>query len=117
MFRGAAALFGGVEYQTPWQPLPSSWNMMVMITAMNLRASFPQDSPFNVGAVYKTQIRSKCTSSYERGNTFMWGFTLRTNFNQWRPIHYADPAPEPVIADNDKTKPGRMVCGCRKTGK
>ena len=34
--------------------------------------------------------------------------------SQWRPIHYADPAPEPVIADNDKTNPAEWSAVAEK---
>ncbi|MCP6133122.1 YjbH domain-containing protein, partial [Klebsiella pneumoniae] len=43
-------------------------------------------------------------ASYERGNTFMFGFTLRTNFNDLR-SHQKDPAPK----YNPQTQPPHLV--------
>lgn len=114
MFHGAAALFGGVEYQTPWQPLRFKLEYDGNDYSHEYAGVIPQDSPFNIGAVYKIAEPLEMHLSYERGNTFMWGFTLRTNFNQWRPIHYADPAPEPVIADNDKANPAEWSAVAEK---
>lgn len=99
MLHGPAALFGGIEYQTPWEPLRFKLEYDSNDYNHEFAGVIPQDSPFNFGAVYRVSEPLEMHLSYERGNTFMWGFTLRTNFNQWRPIHYADPAPEPVSAE------------------
>ncbi|WP_320153616.1 YjbH domain-containing protein [uncultured Tolumonas sp.] len=99
MLHGPAALFGGIEYQTPWEPLRFKLEYDSNDYSHEFAGVIPQDSPFNVGAVYRVSEPLEMHLSYERGNTFMWGFTLRTNFNQWRPIHYADPAPEPVSVE------------------
>ena len=40
---------------------------------------------FNVSAVYRAASWADLNLSYERGNTLMFGFTLRTNFNDLRP--------------------------------
>lgn len=61
-----------------------------------------QKSKFNVGAIYRVTDWADVNLSYERGNTVMFGFTLRTNFNDMRP-HYNDNArpayqPEPQDA-------------------
>lgn len=61
-----------------------------------------QKSKFNVGAIYRVTDWAEVNLSYERGNTVMFGFTLRTNFNDMRP-HYNDNArpayqPEPQDA-------------------
>lgn len=99
MLHGSAALFGGIEYQTPWEPLRFKLEYDSNDYSHEFAGVIPQDSPFNFGAVYRVSEPLEMHLSYERGNTFMWGFTLRTNFNQWRPIHYADPAPELVSAE------------------
>lgn len=104
MFHGPAALFGGVEYQTPWQPLRLKLEYDGNDYSNEYAGNITQSSPFNIGAVYRLAEPLDMSLSYERGNTLMWGVTFRTNFNQWRPIHYADPAPEPVLPQAaDKT--------------
>lgn len=52
-----------------------------------------QDSPINVGAVYRVTEMLDSHLSYQRGNTLMWGFTLRTNFNEMVNHHLDDPRP------------------------
>ncbi|RXY95883.1 YjbH domain-containing protein, partial [Klebsiella pneumoniae] len=53
----------------------------------------PQASHFNVGAVYRAASWADLNLSYERGNTLMFGFTLRTNFNDLRPALRDTPKP------------------------
>ncbi|MFK3660467.1 YjbH domain-containing protein [Scandinavium sp. NPDC088450] len=100
MFRGPAALFAGVEYQTPWHPLRLKLEYDGNDYKNEFAGHIKQASPFNVGAVYRAAEWADLTLNYERGNTLMFGFTLRTNFNDLRPAlrdnpkpHY-QPAPE-----------------------
>jgi hypothetical protein len=93
MFRGPAGVFGGVEYQTPWQPL----RLKMEYDGNNYRDDFAgalkQNSKFNFGAVYRLASWMDVNASYERGNTFMFGFTLRSNMNDWVPHQIDDPVP------------------------
>lgn len=86
-FHGPASLFGGVEYQTPWQPL----RLKVEYEGNDYEGDFAgrlkQDSPVNVGAVYRLGKWTDLNLSYERGNTVMFGVTLRTNFNDLTQQH------------------------------
>ncbi|WP_409159180.1 YjbH domain-containing protein [Pectobacterium sp. B2J-2] len=100
-FHGPAALFGGVEYQTPWDPLRLKLeydgnDYSREAADRGRRERIKQDSPFNIGAVYRLGDVLDTTLSWQRGNTLMWGFTLRTNFNSLKP-NYLDDAP-PVYA-------------------
>lgn len=83
MFKGPAAIFGGVEYQTPWQPL----RLKLEYEGNNYQGDFAgrleQRNKVNVGAVYRLTNWAEVNASYERGNTFMFGVTLRNNFNQF----------------------------------
>lgn len=97
-FRGDAALFGGVEYQTPWPEL-----ILKLEYDANNYLNEPalvdveQSSPWNIGADYAISDGVQLKLSYERGNTLMFGFTLRTNFmtlGQLKP-HKPKVAPEP----------------------
>ncbi|MGL6349799.1 MAG: YjbH domain-containing protein, partial [Aeromonas sp.] len=52
-----------------------------------------QRSPINVGAVYRVFDNLDTHLSYQRGNTLMWGMTMRTNFNELRPAQLDEPQP------------------------
>ena len=85
MFHGPAALFGGIEYQTPWQPLRLKLEYDGNDYSNEFAGKIEQKSPINVGAVYRLFDSLDTHLSYERGNTLMWGFTLRTNFTDMKP--------------------------------
>lgn len=79
-FKGNTAWFGGVEYQTPWDPL----SIKVEYDSNNYRnepsrVTMPRDSRWNYGLEYDLGNNMSIKASYERGNTFMFGFTIRTN--------------------------------------
>lgn len=101
MFHGPSALFGGIEYQTPWQPLRLKLEYEGNNYSDEYAGVIEQKSKFNVGAVYRLSNWADASLSYERGNTFMFGFTLHTNFNDLR--HYwtdsRRPAYEPQPQD------------------
>ena len=97
-FRGPPSIFGGVVYQTPWAPLslkleyegndyqhePKNNNQV-------------QDSPINIGAVYKLNDNIDLTAGWERGNTALFGITLHTNFvSRKAPVKTYDPPPTPL---------------------
>lgn len=94
MFHGPASLFGGVEYQTPWQPL----RLKLEYEGNNYQQDFCRKagakSKFNVGAIYRVTDWADVNLSYERGNTFMFGVTLRTNFNDLRPSYNDNARPQ-----------------------
>jgi hypothetical protein len=70
-----------VEYQTPWQPLRLKLEYEGNNYQQDFAGKLPQKSKFNVGAIYRVTDWADVNLSYERGNTVMFGFTLRTNFN------------------------------------
>ena len=94
-FKGCAALFGGVEYQTPWDPL----RLKLEYDGNDYQSDFPvrggiampQDSKFNYGLLYRFGDWGDLHLSYERGNTWTLGFSLQTNFNTLTQIK-RDPA-------------------------
>ena len=97
-FHGPAALFGGIEYQTPWNPLrfklEYDGNDYSDEAADRGRTKkIKQDSPVNIGMVYRVSDFFDTTLSWQRGNTLMWGFSLHTNFNDLRPVHPEDIPP------------------------
>ncbi len=87
LFRGPASLFGGVEYQTPWQPLRLKLEYEGNDYQGDFAGKLEQSSKVNVGAIFRVTDWADINASYERGNTFMFGFTLRTNFNDFNTHH------------------------------
>ncbi len=93
LFHGPAALFGGVEYQTPWQPLRLKLEYEGNDYQDDFAGRLEQRSKVNAGAIYRLTDWADINASYERGNTFMFGITLRTNFNDLRQTHIDTPKP------------------------
>ncbi|MBM7037684.1 YjbH domain-containing protein [Vibrio ulleungensis] len=106
-FKGPSALFGGVEYHTPYQPLILKLEYEgndysgEYFTPKGIE--YKQDSPVNIGAVYRLDNLGDLKLSYQRGNTWTFGASLNTNFNRqpniWRdePVKsYTRPAHEDV---------------------
>ncbi len=95
-FKGRPGIFGGVEYQTPWEPL----KIKVELDGNDYQSEPQendqiQDSPINIGAVYQYSDTISFTAGWERGNTAMIGITLRTNFTDALPPKVLDPEVEP----------------------
>lgn len=114
-FTGPAAIFGGIEYQTPYQPLrlkveydgndySSDWPQV------RGGKDMPQHTPLNVGLLYRLGNWGDIKASYQRGDTFTLGLNLTTNFNQmkaiWRdetkPEYEPEPAQHTAYVDWDK---------------
>ena len=100
-FRGSPSLFGGVLWQTPWEPL-----QLKLEYDGNDYSHEPQnnnqvqDSPINLGLVYKASDWVDLHAAWERGNTAMLGITMHTNFvSRTPPAKTADPKPEPLRPD------------------
>ncbi|MCF5767193.1 YjbH domain-containing protein [Aeromonas veronii] len=92
-FHGPAALFGGVEYQTPWLPLRLKLEYDGNDYSKEFAGHIYHDSHWNVGAVYRVFENLDSHLSWQRGNTLMWGVTFRTNFNDMKPAHIDQPRP------------------------
>ncbi|WP_373424266.1 YjbH domain-containing protein [Variovorax boronicumulans] len=94
-FRGPAALFGGVEWRTPWEPLT-----VKLEYEGNDYKSEPfgneqkQRTPFNIGFEYRYSPGVAFSAGVERGNKLMVGVTLSTNVATLRAPKPADP-PQP----------------------
>ena len=96
-FRGRAAFFGGVSYQTPWQPL-----VLKVEYEGNDYKHEPKDdnqkqrTPVNIGAVFRLNRNVDFSAALERGNTAMFSITLHTNLAQTQgPPKVLDPPPPP----------------------
>ena len=82
-FRGPAALFGGVQYHTPWENII----LKAEYDSNNYRSE-PQDNvqtqrtPFNFGLVYRYHPSLDLSLGIERGDALMLAFTLQTNVSR-----------------------------------
>ncbi len=96
MFRGPVGIFGGISYQTPWEPLL----LKVEYDGNDYkrepqRNNQRQDSPINVAAVYTATKNIQLALGLERGNTALFAITFRGNPAHTPPMpKIFDPAPE-----------------------
>ncbi|MEL0613773.1 YjbH domain-containing protein [Marinomonas arenicola] len=75
-----AAVFAGVEYQTPWQPLTLKLEYDGNdYQSEPLDNNLEQDSRFNIGASLKVTDSLDLQLAYERGNTLAFGVTFHGN--------------------------------------
>jgi hypothetical protein len=109
-FRGSPSLFGGVSYQTPWAPLSLKLEYEGNDYKNEpLDNDIKQDSPINIGAVYKLTDSIDLSAAWERGNTAMFGITLHTNFaSRKTPTKTYDPPAEPLPAQAPAISPDQV---------
>jgi len=103
-FRGPAALFGGVQYQSPWK------NLILKVEYDGndykhepLSNNQKQTSPFNFGAVYRATPWADLSLGVERGNTIMFGLTLHVQLDGLETPKVND-APRTPVADRRPLK-------------
>lgn len=99
-FSGPAGIFGGVEYQTPWDPL----RLMVEYDANDYsrdRAGVPIEprTPWNFGVNYRVADWIDASVSYERGDTVMFNVVFRTNLNTLSQVRVDRPRVEPTTPE------------------
>lgn len=90
MLKGPVGIFGGITYQTPWDPLL----VKVEYDGNDYRReprrnNLKQSTPVNIGLVYAPNRNVELTAAWERGEAAMFSLTLRGN-----PGH-APSAPKP----------------------
>lgn len=97
-FRGRTAVFGGLQYQTPLKPL-----LLKLEYEGNDYQSEPQknnqkqDSPLNVGLVWRLNPNVDLQAALERGNTAMLGVSFHANLARTPPVpKVSDPEPVPL---------------------
>ncbi|ANU37660.1 YjbH domain-containing protein [Vibrio scophthalmi] len=94
-FKGPAALFGGIEYQTPYDPLrikiEYEGNDYSEDFPVGRGKAMPQHTPINVGVNYRLGDWGDAKLSYQRGDTLTLGFNLYTNFNDMKAIWRDEP--------------------------
>lgn len=79
-FKGTMAFFGGIEYQTPWEPLTLKLELEGNDYSRDRAGRLEQDSRWNIGAVYRYKDLD-FSLNYQRGNTVGFGVTYRFNMN------------------------------------
>ncbi|MDN3554922.1 YjbH domain-containing protein [Halomonas maura] len=105
LFRGPASPFGGIEYQTPWDPLVLQLEYEGNDYANEPQDNDqPQDSRFNLGARYRLTDNFELHAGWQRGNTAMAGLTFSTNLAGLSQVK-RDPPPAPINAPPEKDWP------------
>ncbi len=97
-FRGPAAWFGGVQYQTPWDALV----LKLEYDGNNyqhepLANNFPQATPWNMGILYRVSNSLDFSAGVERGNTAMIGLTMHAALDKLS-IPKLDDAPKIAVS-------------------
>ncbi|MCE8014821.1 YjbH domain-containing protein [Halomonas sp. MCCC 1A17488] len=98
LFRGPAALFGGVEYQTPWQPL-----VLQLEYEGNDYSNEPAGTPIaaesrvNLGSRLQLGENVSLHAGWQRGDTLMAGVTVSANLAGLAQAKQ-DPPPMPLDA-------------------
>lgn len=105
-FRGDAAIFGGVEYQTPVPGLRLKLEYEGNDYSQdNAGVDMTPKTPVNIGLTYRAYDWLDLQLGYERGDTFTFGFTIRTNLSTLSQMKVtpervaATPAPEVRLQD------------------
>jgi len=101
-FKGSTSVFGGVEYQTPWQPLKLKLEYDGNDYINDFAGELAQDSRWNLGAVYQLNNLT-FDLNYQRGNTLGFGVHYKFNMHtiaqpQIKPAHIAVSAERPPIS-------------------
>ena len=96
-FRGTSALFGGVQYHTPWD----KWLIKAEYDGNNYQRepdnnNRVQRTPLNLGVVYRYNPYLDVAVGIERGNTLMLGLTLHAPLSRLHAPKVSD-APTPRI--------------------
>ncbi|HHC6694407.1 hypothetical protein CGJ04_17735 [Vibrio parahaemolyticus] len=101
-FKGPAALFGGIEYQTLHKPLRFKLeydgnDYSTDYAVVQAGVDMTPHTPWNFGVLYRLGM-ADFRLSYERGDTLVAGLTLNTNFNDMPSFWRDEPTPE--VEDN-----------------
>ena len=97
-FKGPAALFGGIEYQTLHKPLRFKLeydgnDYSTDYPVVQAGVDMSPHTPWNFGVLYRIGM-ADFRLSYERGDTLVAGLTLNTNFNDMPSFWRDTPTPE-----------------------
>lgn len=106
-FKGPAAIFGGIEYQTPYQPL----RIKLEYEGNDYSKDLPtvqgkpliQHTPWNIGINYRLGDWGDAKLSYQRGDTLTFGLNLYTNFDKMYATWRDTPKPETIIRPSEQS--------------
>ncbi|SON51024.1 putative porin [Vibrio tapetis subsp. tapetis] len=111
-FRGPASLYGGIEYQTPYQPLVvkieydgndySEDKANVQSPSNFYNIDMTPHTPWNIGLVYAIHDVVDLKLSYQRGDTLTGGISIHTNYNEIKATWLDESEPRPT--ENRPTK-------------
>ena len=108
-FRGPASLFGGVQFQSPWDNVLLKLEYDGHDYQREPLAQFGNNArqryPWNFGVVYRPYRALDVTVGVERGTTAMLTLTWHGNFRELGTPKLFDPAPIPVIATRPQQAP------------
>lgn len=111
-FKGPASLFGGVEYQTPWQPLRLKLEYEGNNYIDDRAGPLKQDSRWNVGAAYRWH-NFDFSVNYQRGNTVGFGINYNFNLQNINKTQASEPPRTLLVQSNDhsieQTKRTRLI--------
>jgi hypothetical protein len=106
-FRGPAALFGGMEWRTPWEPLTIKLEYEGNdYKSEPFNSDQQQRTSFNLGFEYRYSPGIAFTAGVERGNKLMVGLTLSTNVASLHSPKVADPPQPRLTPDAPHNPPG-----------
>ena len=104
-FNGPSAIFGGVEYQTPYKPLRlkieydgNDYTQDYPVKAV--KKPMPQHTSWNFGLNYRLGDWGDAKLSYQRGDTLTLGFNLYTNFNEMKAVWRDEDKPAVQLRPN-----------------
>jgi hypothetical protein len=100
-FKGAASIFGGVEYQTPWAPLRLKLEYEGNNYVNDRAGSLEQDSLWNIGAAYSWNDFD-FSLNFQRGNTIGFGINYNFNLHTARQIK-VDTSPRELLPQKQNT--------------
>lgn len=102
LFRGPAALFGGVEYQTPWDPLVLQLEYEGNDYSNEPQDNDqPQDTRFNVGARLALADNLELRAGWQRGDTAMAGISYAVDLAGLSQIKRDPPPADPTAPPRD----------------
>jgi hypothetical protein len=104
-FRGPASVFGGVEYQTPWNMVLKAEYDGNNYQREPLNNNLLQKSAINLGMVYRVAPGIELSLSRERGTTWGIGFTFYSNWSQQNQYKLLDKPAPAVAAFRPKVEP------------
>lgn len=111
-FKGSASVYGGIEYQTPWQPLRLKLEYEGNNYVNDFAGTLAQDSRWNLGAVYHWRDFD-FNLNYQRGNTFGFGVSYALNLHNAAGYKVKPPLrdvpAEPKVAQFDQVQREQLI--------